>query len=160
MRALRFGCCCLGSRKLPLRLRLQQKATNDNNLLHPRAETPSTTKVSPLSQATITLPCALARATAVTDSIRLDLACRVLETRLLQRLRFAGGKVYAVAASPFFGSEAPGRGGGPGGALRGEVAIGFSCAPGDREALVEAALGVVAALQAEGPTAEEVETVR
>lgn len=46
------------------------------------------------------------------------------------------------------------------GLLRGEVSIGFTCNPDDRAALVEAALEVVAGLQAEGPTAEEVETVR
>lgn len=47
-----------------------------------------------------------------------------------------------------------------GGFLRGEVSLGFTCDPRDRAALVDAALGVVAALQADGPTAEEVETVR
>lgn len=111
--------------------------------------------VSPLSRASVTLPVTLDRSTAVAESIRLDLACRVLEARLLRALRFAGGKVYAVAASPFFGSEAPAREG----ALRGEVGISFSCSPDDRAALVGAALAAVAELQEEGPTEEEVETV-
>jgi hypothetical protein len=132
-----------------------------------------------------------------------------METRLLQRLRFASGKVraaarrarrrsdararrarpalalasalrafpprpplpqnrrppnptpqppqvYSVSASPFFGGEAPSRNG----RLRGDVAVAFSCAPEDRAALVDAALGVIVGLQEEGPTAEEAETVR
>ena len=68
-------------------------------------------------------PAPLARSFPLTpnqkDSIWIDLCCRLLETRLLQRLRFASGKVYSVAASPYFGGEAPSREG----LLRGEPGL-------------------------------------
>jgi hypothetical protein len=66
------------------------------------------------------------------------------------------GKIYSVSASPFFGGEAPSREG----LLRGEVSVAFTCNPADRDSLVAMSLEVVEELQTEGPTAEEVETVR
>lgn len=56
--------------------------------------------MSPLSQVQITFPCLLQRPEAMRDSIWIDLACRLLETRLLRALRFRSGKVGRGALHP------------------------------------------------------------
>lgn len=63
--------------------------------------------VSPIGQTQITLPVMLVRGVARVELVWLSLGCRLLETRLLQRLRFQFGEVYTVSVAPFFGCEAP-----------------------------------------------------
>lgn len=65
--------------------------------------------VSPITQSQITFPVELDRQTAREDMIWLAVACKVLEGKLLQRLRFEFGDVYTVSVGSFFGMEAPSR---------------------------------------------------
>lgn len=81
--------------------------------------------------------------------------CKLLEHRLTKKLRFEGGAIYSVGVSPFFGHEAPSRRDAP---IRGDVAVQFSCAPGAQAALAHTVVAEVAALQTDGPSAEEVAT--
>lgn len=83
------------------------------------------------------------------------LCCKLLEQRLLRKLRFQTGEVYTCSVSPFFGCEAPSW---PG-PLRGDIAISFSCCPDSGARLSETALTEVETLQREGPDADEVATV-
>ncbi|EFJ46689.1 hypothetical protein VOLCADRAFT_105434 [Volvox carteri f. nagariensis] len=104
--------------------------------------------VSPVAQSQITFPVSLSRPRAREEVVWLALACRALETRLIQRMRF-------VSVSSFFGCVAPSLDGDP----EGDVAIMFSCDPANKDRLVGMALEEVAAIQASGMTTEEVETL-
>jgi predicted Zn-dependent peptidase len=82
------------------------------------------------------------------------LACRVLESRLLKKMRFQFGDVYSVSVSPYYGLEAPST---PP-PLRGDCAVSFSCDPSAAWRLVELALEELAVLQADGPAPEDCAT--
>jgi predicted Zn-dependent peptidase len=82
------------------------------------------------------------------------LACRVLESRLLKKMRFQFGDVYSVSVSPYYGLEAPSS---PP-PLRGDCAVSFSCDPDAAWRLVELALEELALLQADGPAPEDCAT--
>jgi hypothetical protein len=84
----------------------------------------------------------------------LSAICKLLEHRLTEKLRFQAGSIYSVQVSHFFALEAPSRKG----ALRGDVAVQFTCSPGSGTELGAAVLQEVAALQDSGPTEEEVLT--
>ena len=88
------------------------------------------------------------------DNLWARLACRVLESRLLKVLRFKSGMVYSVSAASFFGMEGPATT--P--PFRGDCAVSFACDPQAAWALADASIEELAALQAEGPNAEEVTT--
>lgn len=66
-----------------------------------------------LPQSTITFPVELERPTAREDIVWLVLASRLLETRLIQKMRFQYGDIYTVVVSTFFGCEAPSNPGNP-----------------------------------------------
>lgn len=53
--------------------------------------------VSPVAHAQITFPVRLSRPRAREEVVWLALACRALETRLMQRMRFVRGDVYTVS---------------------------------------------------------------
>eukprot|EP00882_Tetradesmus_deserticola_P013219 GHRQ01014016.1.p1 GENE.GHRQ01014016.1~~GHRQ01014016.1.p1 ORF type:complete len:535 (+),score=251.96 GHRQ01014016.1:49-1653(+) len=112
--------------------------------------------VSPMTQSQITLPVGLDRATAREQMWWLSAACRLLETRLLQKLRFEFGDVYTVSVASFFGCEAPSS---TGPKLWGDVSIAFTCDPANKDRLVELALATLERLQQEGPTQAEVDTL-
>jgi len=57
--------------------------------------------ISPISQMQITFPVTIRRDVIREESLYLSLSCRLLETRLLQRMRFAYGDIYTVAVSYF-----------------------------------------------------------
>lgn len=52
--------------------------------------------ISPITQMQITFPVTLSRAVIREEVVYLSLSCRLLETRLLQRMRFAFGDIYTV----------------------------------------------------------------
>ncbi|BBN04021.1 zinc protease [Marchantia polymorpha subsp. ruderalis] len=81
--------------------------------------------------------------------------CKLLETKIMQVLRFKHGQVYSVSVSAFLGGSRPSRTGN----VRGDVAINFSCDPDSAWKLVDLALDEVSRLQEEGPTQEDVATV-
>ncbi|KAK9820030.1 hypothetical protein WJX72_005269 [[Myrmecia] bisecta] len=94
-------------------------------------------------------------ASALEEATWLSFACQLLETKLMQVLRFRYGEVYTVQIAPFFGAEAPSRTG----SVRGDVGISFSCDPATAHRLIEMALDELERLQAEGPTEDEVKTI-
>ncbi|CAM6103151.1 unnamed protein product [Calypogeia fissa] len=81
--------------------------------------------------------------------------CKLLDTKIMQVLRFKHGQVYSVAVSAFLGGSKPSRSGN----VRGNVAINFSCDPESSWNLVDLALEEVTRLQVEGPSEEDVATV-
>ena len=62
-----------------------------------------------LTSTQITFPVRLKDGQDVEDSYRVSFVCRLLETKLMQLLRFKYGEVYSVSVSAFFGAEAPSR---------------------------------------------------
>lgn len=64
----------------------------------PMVEDVSVAMVSPITQAQVTLPVVLPRATARQELVWLGLICRLLETRLLQKMRFTFGGCVRHAA--------------------------------------------------------------
>jgi len=81
--------------------------------------------------------------------------CKLLETKIMQVLRFKHGQVYSVSVSAFLGGSKPSRFGN----VRGDVAVSFSCDPDIAWKLVDLALDEVKSLQEEGPTSEDVSTI-
>ncbi|KAG0557873.1 hypothetical protein KC19_11G163400 [Ceratodon purpureus] len=81
--------------------------------------------------------------------------CKLLETKIMQVLRFKHGQVYTVAVSAFLGGSKPSRFGN----VRGDVAVSFSCDPDVAWKLVDFSLDEVKRLQEQGPTSEDVSTI-
>ncbi|KAH7414951.1 hypothetical protein KP509_14G020500 [Ceratopteris richardii] len=81
--------------------------------------------------------------------------CKLLETRIMQVLRFKHGQVYSAAVTAFLGGSKPSRVGN----VRGDIAISFSCDPESSWKLVDFALDEVTALQEGGPKSEDVATI-
>ncbi len=108
--------------------------------------------MSPITQAQLTFPVTLSKETGREDVVWLALACRLLETRVLQRLRFEWGEVggptscqppgahhrrsapvclgmppcaqvYTCSVAPFFGCEAPSNKGESEGTRRGTESV-------------------------------------
>lgn len=109
-----------------------------------------------MTRTQITFPVEIDRPHSREEAIWVAIVTKLVETKLMQLLRFKFGEVYTVSVSAFFGAEAPSHKGN----VRGDMAINFSCAPESAGRLVDLALDEVEALQAAGPSAEEVDTVR
>lgn len=77
---------------------------------------------------------------------------KLLETRILQVLRFKHGQIYSVGVSVFLGGNKPSRVGN----VRGDISINFSCDPDISSALVDLALAEILRLQDEGPSDDDV----
>jgi predicted Zn-dependent peptidase len=92
--------------------------------------------VNEIASQQITIPVVLNRPEARVLLVWLSLAVRIIETRLMQRMRFEFGDVYTVQVSSFFGCDAPSNQGD----IRGDVAITFTCDPMNRDRLAELAL--------------------
>lgn len=96
-----------------------------------------------------------AEAALVLESVLMvRLACRVLESRLLKKMRFCYGDVYSVSVTPYYGLEAPSA---PP-PLRGDCAVTFACDPAAAWRLVDLALDELELLQRDGPSAEDCAT--
>ncbi|XP_057813480.1 zinc protease PQQL-like isoform X2 [Cryptomeria japonica] len=80
---------------------------------------------------------------------------KLLETKIMQALRFKHGQVYSVSVSSFLGGNKPSRMGN----VRGDIAVNFSCDPDSSVKLVDISLDVISHLQEEGPSDEDVLTV-
>lgn len=81
--------------------------------------------------------------------------CKLLETRIIQVLRFKHGQVYSAAVTAFLGGNKPSRVGN----VRGDIAISFSCDPESSWKLVDFSLDEVTDLQERGPQKEDVATI-
>ncbi|KAJ9517538.1 hypothetical protein QJQ45_024978 [Haematococcus lacustris] len=121
----------------------------------PHVEDVKVSMVSPITQAQLTFPVKLQQPGVREDLMWVQLACMVLETRLLQRMRFQFGEIYTVSVSPFFACEAPSYKGD----VRGDVSISFTCDPANRQRLINIALEEVEAMQSAGVREDEIQTV-
>ncbi|XP_059634863.1 zinc protease PQQL-like [Cornus florida] len=80
---------------------------------------------------------------------------KLLETKILQVLRFKHGQIYSVGVSVFLGGNKPSRSGN----VRGDISVNFSCDPDISSTLVDLALDEILHLQEEGPLNEDVSTI-
>lgn len=80
---------------------------------------------------------------------------KLLETKMMQVLRFKHGQIYSAGVSVFLGGNKPSRTGD----VRGDISINFSCDPSMSSTLVDLALDEIWHLQKEGPSNEDVSTI-
>ncbi|XAR67091.1 C-terminal processing peptidase [Bertholletia excelsa] len=80
---------------------------------------------------------------------------KLLETKILQVLRFKHGQIYSVGVSVFLGGNKPSRTDN----VRGDISVIFSCDPDISMTLVDLALDEILRLQNEGPADEDVSTM-
>lgn len=80
---------------------------------------------------------------------------KLLETKMLQILRFKHGQIYSVGVSVFLGGNKPSRSGD----IRGDMSLSFSCHPDISWRLVDIALDEISHLQELGPSDQDVSTV-
>lgn len=80
---------------------------------------------------------------------------KLLETKILQVLRFKHGQIYSVGVSVFLGGNKPSRVG----IIRGDISVNFSCDPDISSTLVDLALDEILHLQEEGPSYDDVSTI-
>ncbi|KAL8102510.1 zinc protease PQQL-like isoform X2 [Apium graveolens] len=77
---------------------------------------------------------------------------KLLETKLLQTLRFKHGQIYSTGVSVFLGGNKPSIHGN----VRGDISVNFSCKPEISSTLVDLALDEILRLQEEGPSDEDI----
>ncbi|RLM93624.1 putative zinc protease PqqL [Panicum miliaceum] len=80
---------------------------------------------------------------------------KLLETKIMQVLRFKYGQIYSVNVAVFLGGNKPSRTGD----VRGDISVNFSCDPEISSKLVDFVLEEISYLQAEGPSEEDVLTI-
>ncbi|XP_010667309.2 zinc protease PQQL-like isoform X1 [Beta vulgaris subsp. vulgaris] len=80
---------------------------------------------------------------------------KLLETKMMQVLRFKHGQIYSAGVSVFLGGNKPSRTGD----VRGDISINFSCDPSMSSTLVDLALDEILHLQKEGPTDEDISSI-
>ncbi|GMN50692.1 hypothetical protein TIFTF001_019852 [Ficus carica] len=80
---------------------------------------------------------------------------KLLETKILQVLRFKHGQIYTVGVSEFLGGNKPSSSG----VFRGHISISFSCDPEIASKLVDLTLNEILRLQEEGPSEEDVSAI-
>eukprot|EP01018_Ginkgo_biloba_P031588 Gb_11763 [translate_table: standard] len=80
---------------------------------------------------------------------------KLLETKIMQVLRFKHGQIYSVSVSVFLGGNKPSRIGN----VRGDIAVNFSCDPDSSWRLVDLSLDEIFCLQEEGPSDEDVSSI-
>ncbi|KAI3443676.1 hypothetical protein Pfo_000341 [Paulownia fortunei] len=90
------------------------------------------------------------------------LMSKLLETKILQVLRFKHGQrnnvilqIYSAGVSVFLGGNKPSRVGN----IRGDISVNFSCDPEISSTLVNLALDEILHLQEEGPSDDDVSTI-
>ncbi|XP_051150426.1 zinc protease PQQL-like isoform X2 [Andrographis paniculata] len=83
------------------------------------------------------------------------LMSKLLETKILQVLRFKHGQIYSAGVSVFLGGNKPSRVGN----IRGDISVNFSCDPEISSTLVNLALDEILRLQEEGPSDDDVSTI-
>ncbi|XP_058068278.1 zinc protease PQQL-like isoform X2 [Magnolia sinica] len=77
---------------------------------------------------------------------------KLLETKIMQVLRFKHGQIYSVGVSVFLGGNKPSRTGD----VRGDISVNFSCDPDISWKLVDFALEEILRLQEQGPSEQDV----
>ncbi|EEF48126.1 Mitochondrial-processing peptidase subunit beta, mitochondrial precursor, putative [Ricinus communis] len=103
----------------------------------------------------LSFPVVLKNGTMVEEIHRIGFLSKLLETKIMQVLRFKHGQIYSAGVSVFLGGNRPSRTGD----IRGDISINFSCDPGISSKLVDLALDEILRLQEEGPKDQDVLTV-
>ncbi|WCJ42624.1 Insulinase (Peptidase family M16) protein [Euphorbia peplus] len=103
----------------------------------------------------LSFPVVLKNGTMVEEIHRIGFLSKLLETKIMQVLRFKHGQIYSVGVSVFLGGNKPSRTGD----IRGDISINFSCDPVISSKLVDLSLEEVLRLQEEGPSDQDVLTV-
>ncbi|KAF5748513.1 putative Mitochondrial-processing peptidase subunit beta mitochondrial [Tripterygium wilfordii] len=103
----------------------------------------------------LSFPVELRNGTMVEEIHGVGFLSKILETKLMQVLRFKHGQIYSAGVSVFLGGNKPSRTGD----VRGDISVNFSCDPDISSSLVDIALEEILHLQQEGPSDEEVSTV-
>ncbi|KAK4483651.1 hypothetical protein RD792_010852 [Penstemon davidsonii] len=80
---------------------------------------------------------------------------KLLETKIVQVLRFKHGQIYSAGVSAFLGGNKPSRVGN----IRGDISVNFSCDPDISSILVNLALDEILRLQEEGPSNDDVSAI-
>ncbi|XP_042385676.1 zinc protease PQQL-like [Zingiber officinale] len=80
---------------------------------------------------------------------------KLLETKIMQVLRFKHGQIYSVNVTVFLGGNKPSRTGD----VRGDISVYFSCDPDISSKLVDLALEEILYLQNQGPSEQDISTV-
>lgn len=80
---------------------------------------------------------------------------KLLETKIMQVLRFKHGQIYSVSVSVFLGGNKPSRTGD----VRGDISVSFSCDPDISLKLVDLALEEISYLQEHGPVVDDISTI-
>ncbi|XP_057765310.1 zinc protease PQQL-like isoform X1 [Salvia miltiorrhiza] len=83
------------------------------------------------------------------------LVSKLLETKMLQVLRFKHGQIYSAGVSVFLGGNKPSRDGN----IRGDISVNFSCDPDISSTLVSLGLDEIQRLQDEGPSDDDVTAI-
>ncbi|KAL3747335.1 hypothetical protein ACJRO7_016163 [Eucalyptus globulus] len=114
---------------------------------------------SPMVQAQcsvqICFPVELKNGTMVEEIHSIGFLSKLLETKLMQVLRFKHGQIYSTGVTVFLGSNRPSRTGD----VRGDISINFSCDPEISLKLVDLTLDEIQRLQEQGPSEEDVLTI-
>ncbi|PQQ14742.1 zinc protease PQQL-like [Prunus yedoensis var. nudiflora] len=100
-------------------------------------------------------PVELNNGTMVEDIHIIGFLSKLLETKIMQVLRFKHGQIYTVGVSVFLGGNKPSRTAN----VRGDISINFSCDPEISSKLVDITLDEISRLQEEGPSDEDVSTI-
>lgn len=103
----------------------------------------------------LSFPVVLKNGTMVEEIHRIGFLSKLLETKIMQVLRFKHGQIYSAGVSVFLGGNRPSRTGD----IRGDISINFSCDPEISSKLLDLALDEILRLQEEGPLVEDVATV-
>ncbi|XP_050218354.1 zinc protease PQQL-like [Mercurialis annua] len=103
----------------------------------------------------LSFPVVLKNGTMVEEIHRIGFLSKLLETKIMQVLRFKHGQIYSAGVSVFLGGNRPSRTGD----IRGDISINFSCDPGISSKLADLALNEILRLQEEGLTEQDVLTV-
>ncbi|KAL9153344.1 hypothetical protein ABFS82_10G042100 [Erythranthe guttata] len=93
--------------------------------------------------------------TMMEDKHLIQFMSKLLETKILQVLRFKHGQIYSTGVSMFFGGNKPSRVGD----VRGDLNVYFSCDPVISSTLVDLVLDEILRLQVEGPSDDDVSAI-
>ncbi|XP_042492213.1 zinc protease PQQL-like isoform X1 [Macadamia integrifolia] len=103
----------------------------------------------------LSFPVELKNETMIEEIHFVGFLSKLLETKIMQVLRFEHGQIYSVGVSVFLGGNKPSRTGD----VRGDISINFSCDPDLSSVLVDLVLDEIARLQQEGTSDEDVSTI-
>ncbi|GAA0155968.1 metalloprotease [Lithospermum erythrorhizon] len=100
----------------------------------------------------LSFPVELKNENMMEDVHYIGFVSKLLETKIVQILRFKHGQIYSAGVSVFLGGNKPSRVGN----VRGDISVNFSCDPQISSTLVDVALDEILHLQEEGPSDEDI----